>query len=236
MSQPADMGSFISARDAALKAHLHPDYISRLARESKIASKRIGRRWYVDPSSLEAFISAQTEGKEARREELKQIRRQEYDKSYAERAESSTVAAIEEAIAENASPHTHQVVAKGVQHAGLIATPGLNMHAVSYAIHPGIDFLHKAIALFTAFILVFGSYGLIDREFGTKVADTLADGAMGAAAVSSVLIGDEPQCDSRVQTLASDLSYAVTSMVAHIDAEMPYNIESRLPSKKYCRE
>ena len=157
MSHPADIDSYVPAREAALRVRLDPDYVSRLARQSRIRGRQVGRRWYVDQVSLDAFLAEQAAAKESRREEIKNLRRKEYEQLHEEQADDSAITAIEEAIAENVAPQAHQVVTKGVQHAGLISTPGLNAHALSYAIHPGVDFFHRVVALMTAFVLVFGA-------------------------------------------------------------------------------
>jgi hypothetical protein len=222
MTSTAEIGPYLPAREAALRARLHPDYISRLARESKITSKRIGRRWYIDPSSLEAFLAEQSAEKAAWRQELKEKRRQEYVNLVKEPVE-----AIKESITENVAPQAHRVIASSVQRTSLFAAPGLNVHAMAYVVHPWADFLHRIAALFAAFVLVFGTYGLIDRQFGIMLGDTLVASASNAAAASAVLAGKSPECDSLVQRGLAAISGAVRSVITSIDNAMPSGLESR---------
>lgn len=234
MSHPAHIDSYIPVRDAAQKAHLHPDYIARLARQSKIASQRVGRRWFVDPHSLDAFLAQQSAGKEAWRQELKHTRRKEYEKSNTEKAGGSAVAAIEEALAEKVSPKTHHVVVKGLQHGSLLTTPGINMHAMSYAIHPGTDFIHKLIALLTAFILVFGSYGVFDREFGSAMARGVGDVAHVGASFAAVMVGADPDCDSTGERMAAAAHVSFENILISLDNLMPSGLSDRALAPSAC--
>src|SRR3989344_5440669 len=51
-----------------------PDYIGKLCREGGLGCKRVGRDWYVDASSVEAFRRKVEEKKEKRRKQLAQER------------------------------------------------------------------------------------------------------------------------------------------------------------------
>ncbi len=231
MSTSSDIPNYIPARDAALKVRLHPDYISRLARESKITSKRVGRRWYIDPQSLDAFLAEQTAEKEAWRQELKEKRRKEYVNLVKEPVE-----VIKESISENVAPQAHRVVASSLQRTSLFAAPGLNVHAFAYVVHPWADFLHRIAALLTAIILVFGTYGLIDRQFGNLMGDAIVSGASNAAAASIVLAGGEPDCDSAVQKGLAALSRSIRTAITAVDDLMPSGLESHpAASEDPCR-
>jgi|GEM_PF-6862825 len=221
MTSTAEIGQYLPAREAALHARLHPDYISRLARESKITSKRVGRRWYIDPQSLEAFLAEQSTEKEARRQELKEKRRKEYVNLVKEPVE-----AIKESIAENVTPQAHRVVASSVQRTSLFAAPGLNVHAMGYVVHPWADFFHRIVALVTAFVLVFGIYGLIDRQFGSNLGSVLTYSASHVAAVSVVAVGGAPDCSSFLERGVSHVSIAIRNAVLILDAAMPSNLEN----------
>lgn len=231
MSTISDMGTYISAREAATRARLHPDYISRLARESKILSRRVGRRWYVDPKSLDAFLEEQSVGKEAWRQELKEKRRTEYKKPpvHEERERlAAPIAHIEEKLAETTTPQVKNAVEGTIRYSAL-TTPGVGTHMASYVIHPGVDFLHRLIALMTAIVLVFGTYALIDREFGSTAASLVARAASNLAAVSVVAIGGRPDCTSGAQRFVASATSALRDVIAAIDAVMPSGIE-RMPS------
>lgn len=230
MSNATEIGSYIPARDAALRARLHPDYIARLARQSKIKAKRVGRKWYVDESALEKFLKSHSEGKEERREKL----RVKHKKEYLEHAQP--LARVDDTIAENVSPRTQHAVVTTVKHANLWATPGLNAHAVTYAMHPGIDLLHRVVALVTAFVLVFGAYGLFDREFGAAAVDALAYSASGIVAFAAVTIGFSPDCASGTQRMAAAAHLAFQNALTSIDNAMPSGLPdtSLTPLSEAC--
>lgn len=227
METNTDIGSYIPARDAALRVHLHPDYISRLARQSRIHGRRVGRRWYVDPASLDVFLQSQNAGKEARRGELKDVRRKEYEEMHTEKAGESAIVAIEEAIAENVTPQTHHAVAKGVQHAGILSAPGLNAHALSFVIHPGVDFFHKVIALMTAFVLVFGAYGLFDREFGAAMLQGVAYSAGAAVSLAAVFAGASADCHSNPERMAAAAHVSFENILISLDNLMPSGLADK---------
>lgn len=54
------------------------DYVSRLAREEKVEATRVGRVWFVEPSSLSFFVESAKEKKESARKQLKVERREEH--------------------------------------------------------------------------------------------------------------------------------------------------------------
>src|SRR3989338_8465355 len=57
-----------------------PDYIGKLCREGELVCKRVGRDWYVDASSVEAFRRKVEEKKEKRRKQLAQERAKAFQK------------------------------------------------------------------------------------------------------------------------------------------------------------
>ena len=69
--------TYIRSRDAARTVELAPDYISRLARADMIAGKLLDGLWFVNLTSLEAFIAEQERQKEIWRVELARKRREE---------------------------------------------------------------------------------------------------------------------------------------------------------------
>lgn len=71
--------TFLSTREAAKRAGLSHDYIARLAREERIVAAQSGRRWYVDPVSLERFIAANEIEKQARSARLRAERQAEQE-------------------------------------------------------------------------------------------------------------------------------------------------------------
>src|SRR3989344_3486135 len=57
-----------------------PDYIGKLCREGELVCKRVGRDWYVDASSVEAFRRKVEEKKEKRRKQLAQERAEAFQR------------------------------------------------------------------------------------------------------------------------------------------------------------
>jgi hypothetical protein len=67
----------LRSKDAARVVGLAPDYISRLARAGLIDGRLIENLWFVDLTSLKAFIADQERQKEIWRAELSRQRREE---------------------------------------------------------------------------------------------------------------------------------------------------------------
>ena len=49
--------NFISSIDASVRFGITNDYVSLLCRQGKVAGERVGRQWFVEPSSLETFLA-----------------------------------------------------------------------------------------------------------------------------------------------------------------------------------
>lgn len=67
----------ISAVDAGRQFGYTNDYITRLAREKKVIASRVGKQWYVDAKSLEAFVAHSKQIKKAHAEQLRMERKRE---------------------------------------------------------------------------------------------------------------------------------------------------------------
>lgn len=57
-----DGKKYLSSRRAAKEHKYHTDYIGQLIRAGKIAGKKVGRAWYVDEASLNAYLKSEKEG------------------------------------------------------------------------------------------------------------------------------------------------------------------------------
>jgi len=68
---------YLSSAELARRFGYTPDYLSRLAREGKVAATNINRKWFLDEESLQDFITQMNLGKEIRSTELKQQRKVE---------------------------------------------------------------------------------------------------------------------------------------------------------------
>jgi hypothetical protein len=61
---------YLSTAEAAERASLTQDYIALFCRQGKVRAKQDGRNWFIDPSSLDAFLAEHTALKEKRATEL----------------------------------------------------------------------------------------------------------------------------------------------------------------------
>jgi hypothetical protein len=57
-----DGKKYLSSRRAAKEHKYHTDYIGQLIRAGKIAGKKVGRAWYVEEASLDAYLKSEKEG------------------------------------------------------------------------------------------------------------------------------------------------------------------------------
>lgn len=69
--------NFISASDAGKICKYTSDYITKLAREGKVAATRVGRQWYVTPDSLETFVKNNEVQKKIRSAKISAERKKE---------------------------------------------------------------------------------------------------------------------------------------------------------------
>jgi len=61
---------YVSTIEAAEQAALSSDYVALLSRRGEVRAKRIGRKWYIDPHSLDRFLADQNALKARRSAEL----------------------------------------------------------------------------------------------------------------------------------------------------------------------
>lgn len=101
----------------------------------------------------------------------------------------------------HARKRMHRAMATTVRNANFVSTPGMSSHAVGYALHPSVDFLHRILALMAAFIVVFGAYGILDREFGSATLDAVVYSASAGAAVAGKFLGTTAECDYRSERI-----------------------------------
>jgi excisionase family DNA binding protein len=69
--------SFAPIKEAALLTTYSRDYITRLAREGKIAASYLGRQWFVDVDSLRQYAEHVALEQEVRKRQLSEERKQE---------------------------------------------------------------------------------------------------------------------------------------------------------------
>lgn len=88
-----------------------------------------------------------------------------------------------------------------VRNTNFASAPGAASHAVGYALHPSVDFLHRVLALMTAFVAVFGAYGILDREFGAATLGAVVYSASAGAALGGIFIGATTECEYRTERI-----------------------------------
>ncbi|HTR18369.1 MAG TPA: hypothetical protein VMH91_00060, partial [Candidatus Paceibacterota bacterium] len=164
---------FIPASEAAGISNLTRDYITRLARESKVVGRQVGRQWYVSEESFKAFLVAQEYANSQRRGALTRERQQEYDRIQAVQAPEKKISASSRtetpsspqpaAFTSNADLHRKLAAAamrSGAQVISKATTIAGNASAQMplYAVTPGVELLHKVAAAVLALALVVGLY------------------------------------------------------------------------------
>ena len=75
-----DRAAFVTAKEAAKFVSYSPDYISKLARDGKVAAVREGRQWLVSLEALKHFSLEQQAEQRARQQALREDRLREYAK------------------------------------------------------------------------------------------------------------------------------------------------------------
>src|SRR3989344_6123572 len=187
--------SYIPAADAASRAGLHRDYVARLAREGKVRAKRIGKNWYIDEASFHDFLVRQEYENAKRRKELMHDRRREYirasritdAKATIAAAGASTLASLSFAAsgtkekakslvragAYNVQSALAAAASRAQAHAGIPVTNLTALHVP----HPVAEFAHKAVALITAFVLIFGAYSLVDARYARFALESMRNSA-----------------------------------------------------------
>jgi hypothetical protein len=91
--------SYIPAAKAGKQFGYTGEYMLMLAREGKIVGQKVGHRWYVEPSSIEAFFRNKNEVKKSRSEMIRKVRKAELAKHESMRRKKQHHAALIETLA-----------------------------------------------------------------------------------------------------------------------------------------
>lgn len=67
----------VSLKEAARSISYSRDYLAKLARDEKIFAKQVGRQWFVEMSSVQAFLNESALEQEVRNKNLREERRRE---------------------------------------------------------------------------------------------------------------------------------------------------------------
>src|SRR3989344_3924374 len=79
---------YVSTSDAARLASCTQTHIGRICRNGEVECIRVGREWFIAKDSLEKYLSTLALRKEARAEELRQMRQREYQEALSQKASS----------------------------------------------------------------------------------------------------------------------------------------------------
>lgn len=88
------MEKFLPAKEVAELVGYTPDYVSRLAREGKVAAERRSRGWFVDPESVKLFLLTAEKKKRSRNDQIRDERLRERARFHNEVAEAEMSTAI----------------------------------------------------------------------------------------------------------------------------------------------
>jgi hypothetical protein len=185
--------SYIAAREAAREIGIVPDYITRLCRQGKIRGRRVGKNWYVEVPSLRRWATEQEHLRALRNEALARERTEEYRAAQSpapDQRRSTLLSHVEDRptepktsaafLAPQASRETHRklttALSRGDEHAvsrAAALASRVSPQVSLYAISPGVEFLHKLIALTIAFMLTFGTFALVDPQTSRFAAESI---------------------------------------------------------------
>ena len=68
---------YLNVRESATLVSYCPDYLARLARTKKVTAVQLGRRWYIQTDSLQAYVETQLAEQEIKQKHLRHARQQE---------------------------------------------------------------------------------------------------------------------------------------------------------------
>src|SRR3989344_4901287 len=226
---------YISAGEAAERAGLTRDYVTRLCKEGKILGKRIGKQWYASQASLDAFIIEQDFARAKRRQDLAESRKLEYKIKSEETPHVRAASPAESLGARTPIPSEHRTHASDALRSAVARMPvasaaraartaaSVPLHAISIAKHgslhavaPLTDAIHKIIALAAALLFTVGTYAFVDAQYAriaqrsTSLGASLLAGARGELAA----VAEDPSAVPEILArLARALNASVDSFV-----------------------
>jgi hypothetical protein len=179
---------FISAASAAKEFGFVRDYLARLCRQGFVRGRQVGRKWYIDYRALQTFVIEQEHRKELAREELRRESRAERTAAQAAPPQRSRNAPATRATNDPSSGLQHLVMTappggfEPLAHAAIARSHPLAQvplahvlaHTPVYALSPLAEFVHKVIALSLAFLLVFGTYAIVDPQYSRFAANSIS--------------------------------------------------------------
>ncbi len=193
---------YIPASEAAMIGGFTGDYISRLCRDGRLTARRVGKNWFVEQSSIEAFLVDQEYHRSKRSESLSRLRAEEYRAATRE----PLVAAPSSAAIQHVGKvrgESQQALKKGAS--ALIAKMQDDIRAPSRALQliplsqgagaPFVEAGQKLIALTLTMTIIFGVYATVDPKAASysmrEVRDDLAAGVQAPHGLARAVLAAE---------------------------------------------
>src|SRR3989344_3435085 len=196
---------YLSATEAASALGLARDYIARLCKEGKLLGRRIGRHWYVNDASLQAFAIKQEYEYAKRSEELRHARRLEYGTGLMQKETAHPPGESSPGHASMRGMYMHEALESAMRDEKLvedakpvtapnpitISSSSGRIPASLHALTPGMEFLHKLAAVVVVLVLTAGTYMFVNAEYA-RVAMRSPDAQkqLAAAAENQSAIGN----------------------------------------------
>lgn len=236
---------YVPLRYAASEIDLSQDYMARLCKKGVFDARRQRNAWYVNMGSVRAYLQVQQELQGTRRQNLAQQRLREYQERAGARAHhvfAASMAATAEHPVVSAISDVHSTVQKALEKKKeavfstlsasgrvpgvLQAAADLPMrslaHMPTHFISPTIELLHRAVALMSAFVLVFGAYSIVDPVFARTVADSgraaLVSATSGSSTVLSAMVEGSQAASLAVAQFARDPQGSFDAVGEHTHA------------------
>jgi hypothetical protein len=190
-----DGTSYVSAGEIADAYGFVRDYVARLCRSGRVRGRQIGKNWYVDECAFKEFFIHREHALALHHQQLALERRHEYQAAQVNDSTApslkppieskeqkspryprgSHIRSMQTALAAQAARALGQVSQFASAPTGVSDAAVRAAHVPLYAISPWMEFVHKAIALTFALVLVYGAYAMINPQFARFSENSIAD-------------------------------------------------------------
>ncbi|MBI4068341.1 hypothetical protein HY413_02960 [Candidatus Kaiserbacteria bacterium] len=219
----SDGKKYLPALEAGKLIGVSRDYIGRLCRQGIVHGKRIGTFWIVEENSLKNYAYSAVKAKIERRESLVRARTAAYSaqkvfRDGVQASQKQETRIPDNKLASLSTWHVEKHAASALNFFHTQSRSPITFSATAQMIPPSTahqltDLLHKIISLIMIFILVFGSYAVIDHRFASFARETFSKTRMAIMNAPYILVNglDAVAIASRSQQLASTVSSDVIS-------------------------
>ena len=138
--------AYITASDGGRFVGYTGDYVARLAREGKVAGRRIGHQWFVEKESLAVFAADAEKQKRLRGEAIREERKREQKASVETKAEKRIlgVLGVSETLPENIPAVAQRLAVKAYE---FHANNSLTSRVRSLSVALGVVFTGAALGV-----------------------------------------------------------------------------------------